>query len=164
MANSRDSSTVSLENEMMQLSQNTMTHTLETQMVSGMLMRLKMAITGVIPQATLIQPLSGIQNTVAALDAERMRLDIISENIANANTTHGIDGKPYQRKVVVFETALQQAMGPGNNGSMTSQLRIAHRQGCSSAREVMNPAIPTPIPAAWSPRPISIFTKKWPTS
>jgi len=73
----------------------------------------------------MIQPLSGIQNTVAALDAERTRLDVISENIANANTTHGIDGKPYQRKVVVFENALQQAMGPGGNGSLTAQLHVA---------------------------------------
>jgi flagellar basal-body rod protein FlgC len=72
----------------------------------------------------MIQPLSGIQNTAAALDAERTRLDVISENIANANTTHGLDGKPYQRKVVVFENALQQAMGGDNNGS-TSTLRVA---------------------------------------
>lgn len=42
----RDGNTVNLENEMMQLSQNSMAHTLETQMLSGMLMRLKMAITG----------------------------------------------------------------------------------------------------------------------
>jgi len=73
----------------------------------------------------MIQALSGIQNTVAALDAERTRLDVIAENIANANTTHGIDGKPYQRKVVVFENALQQAMGSGSNGSLTAQLRVA---------------------------------------
>jgi flagellar basal-body rod protein FlgB len=46
VSSSPDGNTVSLENEMMQLSQNTMTHTLETQMVSSMLMRLKMAITG----------------------------------------------------------------------------------------------------------------------
>jgi flagellar basal-body rod protein FlgC len=72
----------------------------------------------------MIQPLSGIQNTIAALDAERTRLDVISENIANANTTHGIDGKPYQRKVVVFESALQQAMGAGDNSPM-AQLRVA---------------------------------------
>ncbi len=76
----------------------------------------------------MIQPLSGIQNTAAALDAERTRLDVISENIANANTTHGIDGKPYQRKVVVFENALQQAMG-SDNGSPTSTLRVARIEG-----------------------------------
>ena len=46
VANSRDGNTVSLENEMMQLNQNAMTHTLETQMLSSLLMRLKMAITG----------------------------------------------------------------------------------------------------------------------
>jgi flagellar basal-body rod protein FlgB len=46
VASSKDGNTVSLENEMMQLNQNTMTHTLETQMLSSMLMRLKMAITG----------------------------------------------------------------------------------------------------------------------
>jgi flagellar basal-body rod protein FlgC len=58
----------------------------------------------------MIQILTGIQNTAAALSAEQTRLDVISENIANANTTHGVDGKPYQRQVVVFDSALQQAM------------------------------------------------------
>lgn len=37
-------------------------------------------------------------------------MDVISQNIANANTAHGVDGKPYQRQVVVFESALQNAM------------------------------------------------------
>jgi len=46
VAMSQDGNTVSLENEMVQLNQNAMVHTLETQMVSTMLMRLKMAITG----------------------------------------------------------------------------------------------------------------------
>ena len=76
----------------------------------------------------MIQPLSGIQNTAAALDAERMRLDVISENIANANTSRGIDGKPYQRKVVVFENALQQAMGSDGAGP-TPTLRVARIEG-----------------------------------
>jgi flagellar basal-body rod protein FlgC len=58
----------------------------------------------------MIQILTGIQNTAAALSAEQTRLDVISENIANSNTTHGVDGKPYQRQVVVFESALQQAV------------------------------------------------------
>jgi len=46
VSSSQDGNTVSLENEMVQLNQNAMVHTLETQMVSTMLMRLKMAITG----------------------------------------------------------------------------------------------------------------------
>ena len=37
-------------------------------------------------------------------------MDIISQNIANAHTTHDINGQPYQRQVVVFESALQNAL------------------------------------------------------
>ncbi len=58
----------------------------------------------------MIQIISGIQNSAAALDAEQTRLDVISQNIANVNTAHGADGKPYQRQTVVFAAALQQAM------------------------------------------------------
>ncbi len=39
----------------------------------------------------------------SGLTAERFRMDIISENIANANTTRTDDGGPYTRKVVTFE-------------------------------------------------------------
>jgi flagellar basal-body rod protein FlgB len=46
VSNSRDGNTVDLEGEMMQLNQNFLTHSLETQLVSYSLMRLKMAITG----------------------------------------------------------------------------------------------------------------------
>jgi flagellar basal-body rod protein FlgC len=70
----------------------------------------------------MIQILSGIQNTTAALDAEKTRLDVISQNIANVNTTHGTDGKPYQRQEVVFESALQQAI----NGDGSMQMPSLH--------------------------------------
>ena len=66
----------------------------------------------------MIQTLIGVENTAAALSAEQTRLDVISENIANANTTHGVDGKPYQRQVVVFESALQQAMSSDGSVQM----------------------------------------------
>jgi len=35
------------------------------------------------------------------MSVQRMRLSSTAKNIANANTTKGIDGKPYQREVVV---------------------------------------------------------------
>lgn len=72
----------------------------------------------------MIQILSGIQNTAAALDAERTRIDVISQNIANANNTHDINGKPYQRQVVVFESALQSAMN-GDPASQVPTLQVA---------------------------------------
>ena len=39
----------------------------------------------------------------SGLTAERYRMDVIAENIANANTTRTKDGTPYRRKVVTFQ-------------------------------------------------------------
>ena len=44
--NSRDGNTVNLENEMMLQNQNMLAHALETQLITGSLQKLKMAITG----------------------------------------------------------------------------------------------------------------------
>lgn len=38
------------------------------------------------------------------LSAQRFRINVISSNIANANTTRTDEGGPYQRKEVVFKT------------------------------------------------------------
>ena len=46
IAATRDGNTVQLETELMNLNQNTLAHTLETQLVTGTLMRLRLAITG----------------------------------------------------------------------------------------------------------------------
>ncbi len=45
-ASSLDGNTVHLESELMQMNQNSMTHALETQLISGMFSRMQMAITG----------------------------------------------------------------------------------------------------------------------
>ena len=37
------------------------------------------------------------------LTAERLRMDVISKNIANANTTRTANGTPYRRQVVTFQ-------------------------------------------------------------
>lgn len=39
----------------------------------------------------------------SGMTAERYRMDIIAENVANQNTTRTADGTPYRRKVVTFE-------------------------------------------------------------
>ena len=46
VASGRDGNTVHLENELMQMNQNGVTHALETQLVSNMLARMRLAITG----------------------------------------------------------------------------------------------------------------------
>ena len=45
-AASKDGNTVHLEQELMRMNQNALTHSLETQMVSNMLQKMRMAITG----------------------------------------------------------------------------------------------------------------------
>lgn len=46
VASNRDGNTVKLEQELLALNQNTVAHTLETQLVSGSLLKLRLAITG----------------------------------------------------------------------------------------------------------------------
>ena len=41
--------------------------------------------------------------SASGMSAERYRMDIISQNVANAETTRTEDGTPYVRKVVTFE-------------------------------------------------------------
>jgi flagellar basal-body rod protein FlgC len=65
----------------------------------------------------------GIQSTASALAAERIRMEVVSQNIANANTTRGLDGKAYQRQQAVFETVLQNAEGGISTGPQT--VRVA---------------------------------------
>lgn len=38
----------------------------------------------------------------SGMTAERYRMDVISENVANANTTRTEEGTPYRRKIVTF--------------------------------------------------------------
>lgn len=40
--------------------------------------------------------------SASALSAERLRLDVISSNLANANTTETVEGGPYRRRNVIF--------------------------------------------------------------
>jgi flagellar basal-body rod protein FlgC len=63
--------------------------------------------------------ISGVDVTAGALNAQKLRLDIVAQNIANAETTRTAEGGPYQRQVVSFATELvkQQA----NNGGIPLQ-------------------------------------------
>ena len=45
----------------------------------------------------------GIESTGSALSAEKIRLEIIAQNIANSNTTQDAAGNVYKRKEVAFE-------------------------------------------------------------
>jgi flagellar basal-body rod protein FlgC len=59
-----------------------------------------------------------LTTTGSALDAERIRMDVIAQNIANAETTRDeATGKAYQRKIVTFESVLKKASGSATGAS-----------------------------------------------
>ncbi len=49
-----------------------------------------------------------IDAAASGMTAERLRMDVISNNIANANTTRTAEGGPYRRQLVVFEPRSEQ--------------------------------------------------------
>ena len=53
--------------------------------------------------------LNSMNISASALTAQRQRLDVISENIANINTTRTEAGGPYRRKMTVLQAQEEQA-------------------------------------------------------
>lgn len=49
--------------------------------------------------------LSSLDISGSGLTASRLRMDVISENISNAEATHTDAGGPYRRKMVVYQCA-----------------------------------------------------------
>ncbi len=68
--------------------------------------------------------LTSFDISAMGLSAQRQRLDVVAENIANVNTTRTPDGGPYRRKQVVFETVLagQTAIGPDPKGVVVTEV------------------------------------------
>jgi flagellar basal-body rod protein FlgC len=52
---------------------------------------------------------TALEISASGLSAQRRRLDVISNNIANANTTRTPEGGPYQRQQVVFSARMEAA-------------------------------------------------------
>jgi flagellar basal-body rod protein FlgC len=49
----------------------------------------------------------------SGMSAERYRMEVIANNIANANSTRSANGGPFRRQDVVFEALLGDALRPG---------------------------------------------------
>ena len=85
----------------------------------------------------------------SGLSAERLRMDVTAENLANAQSTRGADGQPYRRKEVVlrqsgggsFEGALSTAMGSGNAAGQGVEV-VAIAEDQTPNRQVYDPGHP----------------------
>ncbi len=73
---------------------------------------------------------NGINTSGSALSSERLRMDVISKNIANANTTKTENGMPYRRQVVVVKSATEKKFSEymdvhtGNGKDQVSSSRV----------------------------------------
>ena len=70
----------------------------------------------------------GIDISASGLTAQRLRMDSISSNISNAETTRDEDGNTYRRKIPVFRQKLDKQMGagPGSaSGSNSAGVEVA---------------------------------------
>lgn len=85
--------------------------------------------------------ISGIDVTAGALDAQKTRLDIVAQNIANAQTTRSANGLPYQRQIVSFETELVRQAG-GTGASLQSVKVAAIAPDPTPGEQVFNPQHP----------------------
>jgi len=52
---------------------------------------------------------TNLEISATGLSAERLRMDVISNNIANANTVNAADGVPYKRRSVVLGTRAEDS-------------------------------------------------------
>ena len=79
----------------------------------------------------------------SGLTLERMKLDVISSNIANVNTTRAEDGGPYQRKEVLFEEMVDQAKNrvTGQSERITNGVKVTEIfEDPEGMRSVYNPS------------------------
>lgn len=86
--------------------------------------------------------------SASGLTAERLRMDIISKNVANANTTRTSSGTPYRRQVPVFRELegssfndmLTQAKGRFNLGDGVEVVSVQEDQ--SDFKRIYDPSHP----------------------
>lgn len=85
--------------------------------------------------------ISAVDLSASALAAQKTRLDIVAQNIANAQTTRTANGTPYQRQFVSFETEMirhQGMTGPGLQKVHVAQISVDRTAG----QQVYNPQHP----------------------
>lgn len=82
----------------------------------------------------------GMTISATGMTAERVRMDLIANNLANINTTRTAAGGPYQRQVAVFAEVMAQIRSGNAGGKGVRVVEISTDQ--SPAPLVHNPGHP----------------------
>lgn len=66
---------------------------------------------------------SSMKISASGLSANRAWINVLSSNLANINTTRTADGKPYQRRTVIYESTPAEAFGSQLDLAMQDNLQ-----------------------------------------
>ncbi len=87
--------------------------------------------------------------SASGLSAQRMRMDVVANNVANLNSTRGVDGEPYRRQSVTFReqaggSSFSDMLGLARGGTdAPAGVQVASIHSDTAApRKVHNPAHP----------------------
>jgi flagellar basal-body rod protein FlgC len=86
--------------------------------------------------------------SASALTAERLRMDVTAENLANAETTRTANGGPYRRKEVVLE---QQPASGGFGASLATAMGASSPAGASGVQVAGIVEDQTPLKTIYDP-------------
>lgn len=87
--------------------------------------------------------IAGVDITSEALTLQRLRMDVIAGNIANAHTTRDGAGGPYQRREVSFESYARRAEEPGSVNANLRGVRLGGIEvDATPGPDIYNPAHP----------------------
>lgn len=102
--------------------------------------------------------LSMIDISASGLTAERLRMDLIANNLANVNTTRTGAGGPYRRKVAVLQ---ENPVGPGRGFGTGGGVRVAGvLDDATPGRLVYDPGHPDSAPNGYVEYPnVNVVTE-----
>lgn len=83
---------------------------------------------------------SSFDISASGISAQRTRMDVIANNIANADSTRTAEGGPYRRQRVTFRSVYEQAMGNRSTPSGVAVESVA--EDPTDYRSVYDPGHP----------------------
>ena len=92
--------------------------------------------------------INSLRTSASALMAQRLRMDVIANNVANVNSTRGEDGLPYRRQSVLFRaqgatSSFGDILGRATGSSRPGGVEVASiHQDTSAPRTVQDPTHP----------------------
>ena len=83
--------------------------------------------------------------SASGMSAERQRMEIVANNIANANSTKSSDGGPYRRQQLVFSAALESVSNQDDLGLRGVEV-VGQLADQSELPQIYNPGHPDADP------------------